>query len=77
MARINTDILGISKLKWTGIGKFNSDDSYIYYSGQESLKRNGVALIVNKKVRNGVLKYNLRNARMVLVCFQGKPCNVQ
>ena len=77
MIGINFDILGINKLKWTGMGKFNLDDYYIYYYGQESLKRNGVALIVNKKVRNGVLKYNLRNARMVLVCFQGKPCNVQ
>ena len=59
-----------------GKGEFNLDNHFIYYCGQESLKRNGVALIVNKKVRNGVLKYNLRNARMVLVCFQGKPFNI-
>ena len=74
MARVNTDILGISKLKWTGMGEFNSDDHYIYYCGQESL-RNGVA-IVNKKVRNAVVGCNLRNDRMVTVHFQGKPFNI-
>ena len=74
MARVNIDILGISELKWTGMGKFNSDDHYIYYCGQESLRRNGVAIIVNKS-----LKYstwcNLKNDRMISVCFQGKPFN--
>ena len=76
MARVNVDILGISKLKWTGMGEFNSDDNYIYYCGQESLKRNGVAIIVNKRVRNAVLGYNLKNNRMVSVHFQGKPFNI-
>ena len=78
-ARVNTDILGISELKWTGMGpfkwEFNSDDTYIYYCRQESLRRNGVALIVNKRVRNAVLGYNLKNDRMISVCFQGKPFN--
>ena len=60
MARVNIDILGISKLKWTGMGEFNSDDHYIYYCGQESLRRNGAALIVNKRVENTVLGYNLK-----------------
>ena len=64
MARVNVDILGINELKWTGMGEFNSDDHYIYYCGQESLKRNGVALIVNKRVRNAVLRCNLKNNRM-------------
>ena len=74
MARVNTDILGIFKLKWTGIGEFNSDDHYIYYRGQESLRRNGV--IVNKRVRNAVLGRNLKNDRMISVFFQGKPFNI-
>ena len=77
MARVNTDILGISELKWTGMGKFNSDDHYIYYYGQESLRRNGVAIIVNKGVRNAVLGCNLKNDRMISVHFQGKPFNIR
>ena len=77
MARVNADILGINKLKWTGKGKFNSDDHYIYYCGQESLRRNGVAIIVNKRVQNAVFGYNLRNNRMISVPFQGKPFNVK
>ena len=76
MARVNVDILGISELKWTGIGEFNSDDHYIYYCGQESLRRNGVAIMVNKRVRNAVLGCNLKNDRMVSVCLQGKPFNI-
>ena len=76
MARVNIDILGISKLKWTGMGEYNSDDHYIYYCGQESLRRNGVALIVNRRVRNAVLGCNLRNDRMISVCFQGKLFNI-
>ena len=76
MARVNVDILGINKLKWTGIGEFNSDDHYIYYYGQESLRRNGVAIMVNKGVQNAVLGCNLKNDRMISVCFQGKPFNV-
>ena len=76
MARMNIDILGISELKWTGMGKFNSDDHYIYYCGQESLRRNGVALIVNKRVRNAILGYTLKNHKMISVCFQGKPFNI-
>ena len=76
MARLNIDILGISELKWMGMGKFNSDDHYIYYCGQESLRRNGVALIVNKRDQNAVLGCNLKNNRMTLVCFQGKPFNI-
>ena len=75
MARVNIDILGISKLKWTGMGEFNSDDHYIYYCGQESLRRNGVAIMVNKRVRNAVLGCNLKNDRMISVRFQGKPFN--
>ena len=67
------DILGISELQWTGIGEFNSDDHYIYYHGQESLKRNGVAIIVNKRVQNAVLECNLKNNRMISVHFQDKP----
>ena len=74
MARV--DILGISELKWTGMGEFNSDDHYIYYCGQESLRRNGVALIVNKRVKNAVLGCNLKNDRMISVHFQGKPFNI-
>ena len=76
MARVNVDILGISELKWTGIGEFNSDDHYIYYCGQESLRRNGVAIMVNKRVRNAVLRCNLKNDRMISVCLQGKPFNI-
>jgi len=70
VARVNTDILGISELKWTGMGEFNSDDHYIYYCGQESLRRNGVAIIVNKRVRNAVLECNLKNDRMISLHFQ-------
>ena len=76
MARVNINILGISKLKWTGMGEFNSDGHYIYYCGQESLKRNGVAIMVNKRVRNAVLGCNLKNDRMISVPFQGKPFNI-
>ena len=76
MARVNVDILGSSELRWTGMGKFNSDDHYIYYCGQEDLRRNGVAIMVNKRVRNAVLGCNLKNDRMNSVCFQGKPCNI-
>ena len=76
MARVNTDILGISELKWTGMGEFNSDDQYIYYIGQESLRRNGVAIRVNKRVQNAVLGCNLKNDRMISVPFQGKPFNI-
>ena len=76
MARVNIDILGISELKWTGMGEFNSDDHFIYYCGQESLRRNGVAIIVNKRVRNAVLGCNLKNDRMISVRFQGKPFNI-
>ena len=75
MARVNTDILGISELKLTEMGGFNSDDHYIYYCGQESLRRNGIAIIVNKRVRNAVLGRNLKNDRMISVRFQGKPFN--
>ena len=67
MARVNINILGISKLKWTGMGEFNSDDHYIYFCGQESLRRNGVALIVNKRVQNAVLRCNLTNNKMISV----------
>ena len=77
MTRVNKDILGISELKWTGMGKFNSDEEYIYYCGQESLRRNGVTLIVKKRVRNAVLGCNLKNNRMISVCFQGKPFNIR
>ena len=72
MARRNVDILGISKLRWTGMGEFNSDDHYIYYCRQESLRRNGVAIMVNRRVQNAVLGCNLKNNRMICVCFQGK-----
>ena len=75
MARVNVDVLGISRLRWTGMGECNSDDHYIYYGGQESLSRNGVALIVNKRVQNAVLGCNLKNNRMISVHFQGKPFN--
>ena len=83
MARVNVDILGISELKWTGMGEFNSDDHYIYYCGQESLRRNGeslrrngVAIIVKKRVQNAVLGCNLKNDRMISARFQGKPFNI-
>ena len=76
VVRVNVDILGITELKWTGVGEFNSDDHCIYYCGQESLRRNGVALIVKKRVWNAVLGCNLKNDRMVSVCFQGKPFNI-
>ena len=76
MARVNVDILGFSELKWTGMGEFNSDDHYIYYCGQESLRRNGVAIMVNKRVRNAVLGCSLKNDRMISVHFQGKPFNI-
>ena len=76
MARVNIDILGISELKWAGMGEFNSDDHYIYYCGQESLRRNGVAIMVNKRVWNAVLGCNLKTDRMSSVHFQGKPFNI-
>ena len=76
MARVNIDILGISELKWTGMGEFNSDDHYIYYRRQESLRRNGIAIMVNRRVRNAVLGCNLKNNRMISVRFQGKPFNI-
>ena len=76
MARVNVDIREISKLKWTGMGEFNSDDHYIYYCGQESLRRNGVAIIVNKRVQNAVHGCNLKKDRMISVHFQGKPFNI-
>ena len=77
MARMNVNILGgISELKWTGMGEFNSDDHYIYYCGQESLRRNGVAIMVNKRVQNAVLGCNLKNDRMISVHFQGKPFSI-
>ena len=76
MARVNIDLLGINKLKWTEMGEFNSDDRYIYYCGQESLRRNGVAIIGNKRVQNAVLEFNLKNDKMLSVHFQGKPFNI-
>ena len=76
MERVNINILGISELKWTGMDEFNSDDHYIYYCGQKSLRRNGVALMVNKRVQNAVLECNLKNDRIISVCFQGKPFNM-
>ena len=76
MARVNVDILGISELKWTGMSEFNSDEHYIYYCRQESLRRNGVAIMVNKRVRNAVLGCHLKNNRMISVHFQGKPFNI-
>ena len=76
MARVNVHILGISELKWTGMGEFNSDDHYIYYCGQESLRRNRVAIMVNKRVQNAVLGCNLKNNRMISVHFQGKAFNI-
>ena len=74
---MNIDILGITKLKWTGMDEFNSDDHYIYYCGQESLRRNGVAIIVIKRVQNTVLGCNLKNGRMISFPFQGKPLNTR
>ena len=76
MTRVNVDILGISELKWTGMGEFTSDDHYIYYCRQESLRRNGEAIIVNKRVQNAVLGCNLKNDRILSVHFQGKPLNI-
>ena len=76
MARVNTDILGISELKWTGMGEFNSDDHYIYYCGQEFPRRNGITIIINKRVHNAVLGYDLKNDRMTSIHFQGKPFNI-
>ena len=76
MARVNVDILGISELKWTGMGEFNSDDNYIYYWGQESLRRNGVAIMVNKRLQNAVPGCSLKNDRMISVRFQGKPFSI-
>ena len=76
MARENVDILGISELKWTGMGEFNSDDHYVYYCGQESLRRNEIAIMVNKRVRNAVLGFNLKNDRMISLHLQGKPFNI-
>ena len=76
MASVNVNILGISEVKWTGMGEFNSDDHYIYYCVQESLRRNGVAIMVNKRVQNAVLGCNLKNDRMISVRFQGKPFNI-
>ena len=76
MAGVNIDILGINELKWTRMGEFNSNDHYIYYCEQVSLRRNGVAIIDNKRARNAVLGYNLKNDRMISVNFQGKPFNI-
>jgi len=76
MARVNVNILGMSELKWTGMGEFNSDDHYIYYVGQESLRRNGVAIVVNKTVQNAVAGFNLKNYSMISVRFHGKPFNI-
>ena len=76
MAKVNIDILGVSELRWTGMGEFNPNDHYIYYCGQESLRRNGVAIMVNKRVRKAVLGCNLKNDRMISVHFQGKPFNI-
>ena len=76
MARVNIGILGINELKLTGMGEFNSDDHYISYCGQESLRRNGVAIMVSKRVRNVVLGYSLKNERLISLCIQGKPFNI-
>ena len=76
MARVNIDILGIRKLKWTGMGEFNSDDHYIYYCRQKSLRRSRVTIMVNKRVQSAVLGCSLKNDRMIFVCFQGKPFNI-
>ena len=76
MARVNINILGIRELRWTGMGEFNSDDHYVYYCGQESLRRNGAAIIANKRVQNAVSGCNLKNDRIISVGFQGKPFNI-
>ena len=76
MARVNVNIVGISELKWTGLGEFNSDDHYIYYCGQEPLRRNGLAIMVNKRVQNALLGCSLKKDRMISVHFQGKPFNI-
>jgi len=76
MATVNVNILGISELKWTGMGEFNSDDHYIYCCGQESLRRNGVAIIANKRVQNALFGYNIKNDRIIPVHFQGKPFSI-
>ena len=76
MSRVNSDILGISTLKWTEMGEFNSDDHYIYYCGQESLRRNGVTIMVDKRVQNAVLGCNVKTDRMISVRFQGKPFSI-
>ena len=76
MARVNVNVLGISKLKWTGMGEFNSDDHYVYYCRQESLRRNGLAIMVSKRIRSAVLGGNLKNDRMISVRFQGKPFSI-
>ena len=76
MTRVNIDIVGIRELRWAGMGEFNSDDHYIYYCGQESLRKNGIAVIVNKRVQNAVLGCNLKNYRMISICFQGKPFHI-
>ena len=77
MARLNINILGISELKWTGVGEFNSDDHYIYYCGQEPLRRNGVTIILNRRIQNAVLGCSLKNDRMISVHFQGKPFSIK
>ena len=77
MARVNVDILGISELKWTGMGEFNSDDHYIYYCEQESIRRNRVAIMVNKRVWNALLGWNLKNDRMISIRFQDKAFNIR
>ena len=76
MASVNVNVLGISEIRWIGMGEFNSDDHYIYYCGHESFRRNVVALIVNKRVQNAVLGWSLKNDRMISVCFQGKPFSI-
>ena len=77
MTRVNIDVLGINELKWTGMGEFSSDDHYIYHCGQESLRRNGLAVIVNKRVQNAILRCSLKNNRIISVHFQGKPFNIK
>ena len=76
VARVHVNMLGVSKLKWIGMGEFNSDDHYFYYCGQESLRRNGVAIILNKRVWNAVLGCNLKNDKMISIRFQGKSFNI-
>ena len=77
MARVNINSLRISELKWTGMHEFDTDDHYIYYRGQESLRRNGVALRVNRRVWNAAFKCSLKSDRMISICFQGKPFNIR